>query len=113
MRSFLIALGLATLSLTVVPHAQVAATQTAIPPELALDKTLPVDPAVRTGKLQVIAEAAVQRFSSLCQRVTELFSLHAGERHTVVDGTSHEQAKSAAIVTEEKMSINGKAIYLG
>ena len=51
MRSFLIALGLATLSLTVVPHAQVAAPQTAIPPELALDKTLPVDPAVRTGKL--------------------------------------------------------------
>ena len=51
MRSFLIALGLATLSLTVVPHAQVAAPQTAIPPELALDKTLPVDPAVRTGTL--------------------------------------------------------------
>jgi zinc protease len=51
MRRFLLGIGFAVLSAVVVPHAQVAAPQTAIPPDLALDKTLPVDPAVRTGKL--------------------------------------------------------------
>ena len=41
-------------ALAVSPFAQVAAPQappTAIPPELALDRTLPIDPAVRTGRL--------------------------------------------------------------
>src|SRR3954465_7365144 len=55
----LLAIGLAVLSLTVAPSAQVAlrpssgqaAPQTTIPPELALDRTLPIDPAVKTGKL--------------------------------------------------------------
>src|SRR6478735_8856067 len=51
MRRLLLGIGCAILSFTVVPLAQVAAPQSAIPPELALDKTLPVDPAVRTGKL--------------------------------------------------------------
>src|SRR5918993_2697479 len=39
-------------ALVVAPNAQVAAPQAPpIPPELALDRTLPVDPAVRTGRL--------------------------------------------------------------
>ena len=41
-------------ALVVAPYAQVAAPQAqapAIPPELALDRTLPIDPAVRTGRL--------------------------------------------------------------
>jgi zinc protease len=39
-------------ALVVAPYAQVAAPQAPrIPPELALDRTLPVDPAVRTGRL--------------------------------------------------------------
>src|SRR5436190_14295477 len=50
-RRHLIAVGLFALALVAVPSAQTAAPQAAIPPELALDKTLPVDPAVRTGKL--------------------------------------------------------------
>lgn len=33
------------------PDAQVAAPQAAVPPELGLDRTLPIDPAVKTGKL--------------------------------------------------------------
>ena len=49
-----VALALAALTFVAVPLAQVAAppapSQT-IPPELALDRTLPVDPAVRTGRL--------------------------------------------------------------
>src|SRR5262245_52060100 len=50
MRRVLIALGLVVVSF-VAPYAQTAAPQASIPPELALDRTLPVDPAVRTGKL--------------------------------------------------------------
>jgi zinc protease len=51
-RRQLIAVGLVVLTLVAAPFAQVAAPQpTAIPPELALDRTLPIDPAVRTGKL--------------------------------------------------------------
>jgi zinc protease len=48
-RRHLIAVGLFVLALLASPSAQ--APQAAIPPELALARTLPVDPAVRTGKL--------------------------------------------------------------
>jgi hypothetical protein len=71
------------------------------------------DLSIQVGRLRVLAEAAVQRFGSLCQRVTDLLSVQAGQRHTVVEGSSHEQAKSATILTEDKMTINGKAIHLG
>ncbi|MEZ4313530.1 MAG: DUF3540 domain-containing protein [Polyangiaceae bacterium] len=65
------------------------------------------------GKLRSMARAATQSFENLYQRVSELWSVQAGSRHTVVEGESHEQAKSATVLTEEKMTINGKAIYLG
>jgi hypothetical protein len=68
---------------------------------------------VHTGRLQVVADAAVQTFTSLCQRVRSLLSTHAGEAHTVVEGASHTQAKSASILTGETMTINGKQIHLG
>jgi hypothetical protein len=71
------------------------------------------DLSIHVGKLQVIAGTAVQRFASLCQRVADLWSVQAGQRHTVIEGSSHEQAKSAEILTEEQVTINGKAIYLG
>jgi uncharacterized protein (DUF2345 family) len=71
------------------------------------------DLSIQVSRLQVIAETAVQRFASLCQRVTDLLSVQAGQRHTVIEGSSHEQSKSATLLTEEKMTINGKAIYLG
>ena len=51
-RRYLLALAVSLAMLAVAPSAQVAAPQApAIPPELALDRTLPVDPAVRTGRL--------------------------------------------------------------
>jgi uncharacterized protein (DUF2345 family) len=68
---------------------------------------------IQTDRLVVVAREAISRFTSLVQSVAELLSVRAGERHTVVDGASHEQAKSVTIVTEEKTQINGKAIYLG
>jgi hypothetical protein len=68
---------------------------------------------VSTGKLRVIADAAIQRFASLCQHVTQLLSLQAGEAHTVVHGTQLNQAKTTTMLTEEVMTINGKQIHLG
>jgi hypothetical protein len=68
---------------------------------------------VTSSKLRVIAGAVVQTFQSMRQRVSELLSVQAGQSHTIVEGTAHTQAKSATIVTEENVSINGKEIHLG
>ncbi len=65
------------------------------------------------GKLRMVADAALQTFSSVCQRVKSLLHVHAGETHTLVDGGSFAQSKSAAILTEENVTINGKEIHLG
>jgi hypothetical protein len=68
---------------------------------------------VQAGKLRAIASEVVSSFQSLRQRVSELFSMHAGQTHTVVEGSSHTQAKSATILTEGKVAINGKEVHLG
>ena len=68
---------------------------------------------VSAGKLRMVADAVVQRFASVCQRVTELLSVHAGQSHTLVDEGSFAQAKRAVIQTDETVTINGKEIHLG
>jgi hypothetical protein len=68
---------------------------------------------VITGALEQIAGAAMQKFASLRQTVTELLSVRAGQAHTIVDGSSFTQSKAHTILTEEKVTINGKDIYLG
>jgi hypothetical protein len=68
---------------------------------------------VSTGKLRMVAGAVMQRFTSVCQRVTELLSVHAGASHTLVDEGSFAQAKRAVLQTEETVTINGKEIHLG
>lgn len=68
---------------------------------------------IEAGKLSLLAGAVVNRFQSLRQRVVELVSLHAGATHTVVEGSTHAQSKSASIVTQEKVSINGREVHLG
>ncbi|MBI4954661.1 MAG: DUF3540 domain-containing protein [Myxococcales bacterium] len=68
---------------------------------------------VRASKLELVAAAVTETFTSLRQRVSELWSVRAGQTHTVVDGSSYTQAKSAAILSEERVTINGKAIHLG
>ena len=68
---------------------------------------------VEARNLEMLAGAVVERFRSLRQRVTELVSLHAGEQHTVVEGASRTQSKSAAILTEEKVTLNGREVHLG
>jgi hypothetical protein len=68
---------------------------------------------VRTGKLEMLAGAVVQRFSALRQHITDLWSVRAGQTHTIVDESMHQQSKSATILTEDKVTINGRAIHLG
>jgi hypothetical protein len=68
---------------------------------------------VHTEKLRMIAGSVTQKFGSLVQRVRELCHLHAREMHTIVDETSVTKAKSASVLTEETMTINGKQIHLG
>jgi len=59
--SAIVALALMVVALVAVPRAQVAAPQAAIPPELALDRPLPVDPAVRSGRLARPCDSAPAR----------------------------------------------------
>lgn len=68
---------------------------------------------VRVGVLRMLADSVTQRFATVYQRVTSLLSVHAKESHTSVDESTFTKAKSAAILTEETMSINGKQIHLG
>jgi hypothetical protein len=69
--------------------------------------------ALEARTVRVTAGALVQKLTSAYQRVREMLSVHAGEQETIVDGASLTRAKSAAVVTEETMSINGKQIHLG
>ncbi len=64
-------------------------------------------------KLDMIAGAVAQRFKTVRQRVTELLSVHAGEQHTIVEGSAHSQSKRASILTEDKVTINGREVHLG
>lgn len=71
------------------------------------------DVSVRAGKLRMIADAVTQTFTSLRQQVRELLSVRAGSTHKVVEGAAYSQAKSATLLTEGKVAINGKEIHLG
>ena len=71
------------------------------------------DFSVTTQKIRMIASEVAHSFKSLRQRVQELLSVQAGQTHTVVEGSMHSQAKNATILTEEKVSINGKEVHLG
>jgi hypothetical protein len=68
---------------------------------------------ILAGAVKVVADSMVQKLSSAYQRVTGLLSVRAGESHTIVDGASTSRSKSGVILTEEKMTINGKQIFLG
>ena len=68
---------------------------------------------IETGRLRTVATSVVQKCTSLYQRVSALLSVHAGQSHSVVDEASFSRSKSAAILTEETVTINGKQIHLG
>ena len=83
---------------------------------IAADKGIEMDGpeiSLRAGALRVVAEKVVEKFTWLHQRVATLLSVQAKEMHTVVDGATTTNAKSATITTEEMVTINGKQIHLG
>jgi len=69
--------------------------------------------AVQVDKLKMVAGAVTERFSSLVQRVQSLLSVQAREMHTVVEESAVTHAKTATVLTEETMTINGKEVHLG
>jgi hypothetical protein len=68
---------------------------------------------VQVDKIQVIAGAVTQKLGSLVQRVQALLSVQARQMHTVVEESAVTQARSATVLTEETMTINGKEVHLG
>lgn len=68
---------------------------------------------VEAGKIQMVADAMVQKFNSVYQRVSALLSVRAGESHTIVEKTALTKAKNATILTEDTVTVNGKQILLG
>jgi hypothetical protein len=68
---------------------------------------------IYTVALRMVARDVTHKFESLLQRVTSLFRVHAGETQTLVDGGAVTQAKRAAILTEETVTINGREVHLG
>jgi hypothetical protein len=68
---------------------------------------------VLVSAVKIVAGSMVQKLASAYQRVTGLLSVRAGEAETHVEGTTTTRAKSGVILTEEKMIVNGKQIFLG
>jgi len=68
---------------------------------------------VHTESLRMIAHDVVQTFQSVCQRVSSLLHVHAGETQTLVDGGAYTQAKTAAILVDEAVTVNGREIHIG
>lgn len=68
---------------------------------------------VYTGVIRMIARDVFQTFESVCQRVGSLLRVHAGETQTLVDGGTYTQSKTAAILTEEAVTINGREVHIG
>lgn len=68
---------------------------------------------IETRRLGVIAGTLVEHLSSVVRRVTGLLSVQAGDAHTIADGTILSQSKTASILTEETVTVNGKQVHLG
>lgn len=68
---------------------------------------------VEAGTLRMTAEAVVQKFSSVYQRVSALLSVRARDAETIVEETALTRAKKATILTDETVSINGRQVNLG
>lgn len=63
--------------------------------------------------LRATADTLVQKLTSVYQRVSALLSVRAKEVETIVDEGTLTRARSATVLTEETMTINGKQIHLG
>ncbi len=68
---------------------------------------------VQVDKIKMVAGAVTEKFSSLVQRVRTMLSVQAREMHTVVEESAVTHARTASVLTEETMTINGKEVHLG
>lgn len=68
---------------------------------------------VQARELRAYAGEVIGKFTSVVQRVAESLHLRAGSTQTVVRDSAVTTAKTATILTEETMTINGQAIHLG
>jgi hypothetical protein len=68
---------------------------------------------ISSSRLELLASRVTEVYDSVRTTVRELMSVRAGEQHTLVEKTSHLQAKNARVLSEEKVTINGKEIFLG
>lgn len=68
---------------------------------------------LRAKTFSILAGKATQVFDSLRKTVRELYSVRAAEQQTLVDGTSQLTARNSRILSEGKVTINGKEIFLG
>ena len=66
-----------------------------------------------SDKMKVIATSAMHKVSSLYQHVRELWSMKADKAHVAVKDDYFQRSKSATVLTEEVVTINGKQIHLG
>ena len=71
------------------------------------------DVEIVSRRLRTVADAIVQTATTLRQRISELYATHAGQVHTVADGSLVSQAKTTTLLSEDKVTINGKAVHLG
>ena len=77
--SAIVALALLVVALVAVPRAQVAAPQVpAVPAELALDRLIPVDPAVRSGRLPNGLRYFIRQNSRPEKRVSMRLAVNVG-----------------------------------
>ncbi|HEY6462165.1 MAG TPA: DUF3540 domain-containing protein [Polyangiaceae bacterium] len=68
---------------------------------------------LHTGALRMFARDVLQTFDSVRQRVASLLRVHAGEVQTLVDGGTYTQSKTAAILADQAVTVNGREIHLG
>src|SRR5512145_1172447 len=73
-----VAVVLSVLTFVAVPRAQVASLPAQIPPELALDRTLPIDTAVRTGRLPNGLRYFIRQNARPEKRVSMRLAVNAG-----------------------------------
>jgi Protein of unknown function (DUF3540) len=68
---------------------------------------------VITGSLRMIARDVFHSFESMYQHVSALLRVHAGEAQTLVERGTYTQAKTAAIMTKDAVTINGSEVHIG
>lgn len=67
----------------------------------------------RAEAIHTVAGRVTEVFDSVRKTVRQLLAVRAGEQNTLVEGTSQLVAKNARTLSEGKVTINGKEIFLG